>query len=200
MVRSATLKWSEHLNSSSCDNPPTGTDPLDTLHHSCYITFVPETTTMLTGPALVSKVSELQAQNVSTSEIVRQCGYIKENGNLSYVDFYTELLTEKGLINQEEDPKIAEEHREEYDRLCANYAEDAVKAFIELYGEDNLEYFEEAYHGYYDSEEDFAEQYSNDVYGVDVPSFLVIDWAATWNCSLRYDFDYENGYVFNKNF
>ena len=32
-----------------------------------------------------------------------------------------------------------------------------------------------------------------------LPDCLVIDWEATWNCSLRYDFDFEDGFVFNKN-
>jgi hypothetical protein len=63
-----------------------------------------------------------------------------------------------------------------------------------------FEFFEEAFYGCYDSEGEFAEQFTNDVYGFDAPSFVVIDWEATWNCNLRYDFDFEDGFVFCKNF
>lgn len=153
---------------------------------------------MLTGPALVSKVSELQAQKISTSDIVRECGYIKEDGKLAYTDFYTALLTEKGLINQKEETEISEEYREKYDELCKFYGQDPVDEFIELYSEEDLEHFEDAYVGYYDSEADFAEEFTNDVYS-DVPSYVVVDWEATWNCNLRYDFDFVNGCVFRNN-
>ena len=86
-----------------------------------------------------------------------------------------------------------------YTKLCGDYGKDAVNAFLELYTENDLEYFEEAYQGRYDSESEFAEQFTTDVYGFDAPSFVVVDWDATWNCNLRYDFDFEDGFVFNKN-
>jgi hypothetical protein len=28
---------------------------------------------------------------------------------------------------------------------------------------------------------------------------VIVDWDATWNYNLRYDFDYEDGFVFDKN-
>jgi hypothetical protein len=28
----------------------------------------------------------------------------------------------------------------------------------------------------------------------------VIDWEATWNSSLQYDFSFVEGFIFNKNF
>jgi hypothetical protein len=28
----------------------------------------------------------------------------------------------------------------------------------------------------------------------------VIDWTQTWECNLRYDFDFTDGFVFHKNF
>jgi antirestriction protein len=134
------------------------------------------------------------------SDIVRECGYIKEDGKLAYTDFYTELLTVKGILNNDTpENEISGEYQEQYQKLSETYGKDAVDAFLELYDEDDLESFEEAYYGSYDSEADFAEQFVNDVYGVDVPSILVIDWEATWNCNLRYDFDFEDGFVFNKN-
>jgi hypothetical protein len=156
---------------------------------------------MLTGNALLTKVNELQAQDAKMSDIVRACGYEIE-GKLKYTQFYTELLTVKGLINNDTlEDEISEEYQELYTKLCENYSKDAVNAFLELHDDESLlEYFEEAYQGRYDSESDFAEQFTTDVYGFDAPSFVVIDWDATWNCNLRYDYDFEDGFVFNKNF
>ena len=56
---------------------------------------------MLTGNDLLNRVNELQAQEppAKMSDIVRECGYIKEDGKLAYTDFYTELLTVKGILN-----------------------------------------------------------------------------------------------------
>jgi hypothetical protein len=157
---------------------------------------------MLTGNALLTLVTEMQAQEppAKMSDIVRACGY-ERDGKLKYTEFYTELLTVKGLINNDtlEENEISEEYQEVYTKLCGDYGKDAVEAFLELYSEDDLESFEEAYQGRYDSEAEFAEQFTTDVYGFDVPSFVVVDWDATWNCGLRYDYDFEDGFVFNKN-
>jgi hypothetical protein len=157
---------------------------------------------MLTGNDLLTKVTELQAQEppAKMSEIVRACGY-EIDGKLKYTDFYTELLTVKGLLNNEtsENDEISEEYQEEYTKLCEEYGKAAVSAFLELYDEADLEHFQDAYRGEYETEADFAETFTNDVYGFDVPSFVVVDWDATWNSNLRYDFDYEDGFVFDKN-
>ena len=159
---------------------------------------------MLTGSDLLSKVTEMQAQDppAKMSEIVRACGY-ERDGKLKYTEFYTELLTVKGLINNPimDENEISEEYQELYQNLCDSYGKDAVNAFLELHDDESLlEYFEEAYQGRYEDEAEFAEQFTTDVYGFDAPSFVVIDWEATWNCNLRYDFDFEDGFVFSKNF
>jgi hypothetical protein len=157
---------------------------------------------MLTGNDLLTRVNEMQAQEppAKMSEIVRACGY-EIDGKVHYTAFYTELLTVKGLINNEtlENDEISEEYQEKYSELCENYSKDAVNAFLELYTEEDLQYFEEAYQGRYDSEADFAEEFTTEVYGFDAPSFVVVDWDATWNCNLRYDYDFEDGFVFSKN-
>ena len=157
---------------------------------------------MLTGNDLLTLVTEMQAQEppAKMSDIVRACGY-ERDGKLKYTEFYTELLTVKGLINNDtlEENEISEEYQEVYTKLCGDYGKDAVDAFLELYSEDDLESFEEAYQGRYDSEAAFAEEFTTDIYGFDAPSFVVVDWDATWDHNLRYDFDFEDGFVFNKN-
>ena len=158
---------------------------------------------MLTGNALLTLVNELQAQEppAKMSDIVRACGYEIE-GKLKYTEFYTELLTVKGLINNDtlDENEISEEYQEVYTKLCGDYGRDAVDAFLELYSENDLESFEEAYQGRYDDEATFAEEFTCEVLGVDIPQHIVVDWEATWNCNLRYDYDFEDGFVFNKNF
>ena len=156
---------------------------------------------MLTGINLLNKVNELQEQGAKATEIVRACGY-EYDGKVHYTQFYTELLTVKGILNKATPnaDDVSEEYREQYLDLCEEFGKDAVQAFLELYTEEDLQYFQDAYQGRYDDEAEFAEQFTNDVYGIDIPSYIVIDWDATWNCNLRYDFDFEDGFVFNKNF
>lgn len=152
---------------------------------------------MLKGTELVSKVTTMQAQEppAKMSDIVRACGYEVE-GKLKYTEFYTELLGAKGLLNKPELKEISEEYQEIYDELCENYGEDAVNAFLDIWEESDLHGFEDAFQGRYEDEADFAEQFTTDCYGLNVPSFVVIDWQATWDQGLRYDYEFADGFVF----
>jgi len=74
---------------------------------------------------------------------------------------------------------------------------DAIEAYVAEVGIDCIGGFEEAYVGEYESEADFAEQHYVDLYNVNIPDGIVVDWQATWDTNLSYDFAYNNGYVFN---
>ena len=152
---------------------------------------------MLTGTALVSKVTEMQAQEppAKMSDIVRACGY-EIDGKLNYTKFYVKLLDAKSLLNKTPEPEISEEYQKIYDELCENYGEDAVEAFLTICEESDLQHFEDAYQGQYDSEADFAEQTTTDCYALNIPSFVVVDWQATWDYNLRHDYEFVDGYVF----
>ena len=76
---------------------------------------------------------------------------------------------------------------------------DVVDAFIDYHGVSYAEHAEDAYRGNYNSGADFAEEFYNEIYD-DVPSFLVVDWEATWEQNLSYEFDFVNGYVFSSSF
>ena len=56
-----------------------------------------------------------------------------------------------------------------------------------------------AYHSEeYNWESEFAEHYADDYLNTDFPTFIVIDWQATWDCNLRYDFstiEYSDGTI-----
>ena len=76
---------------------------------------------------------------------------------------------------------------EEYCRCGEAIGYDAVDALIdENGGIDDIEGCDDRFRGWYESEADFAEEFYNEI--SDVPCALVIDWQATYDTSLRYDF------------
>ncbi len=83
---------------------------------------------------------------------------------------------------------------EEYCRCGEAIGYDAVDAFIDEMGDMSyVDCCDEKFRGWYESTADFAEQYYDELY--DVPSAIVVDWEATWDSSLRYDFTAcEKGY------
>ena len=92
---------------------------------------------------------------------------------------------------------------EEYVRCGEAIGYDAVDALIEEMGDMSyIDCCDDRYRGEYESEADFAESYYNDI--CDVPGGLVIDWQATYDSNLRYDFtccekSYRVVYVFSDN-
>ena len=76
---------------------------------------------------------------------------------------------------------------EEYVRCGEAIGYEAVDALIEEMGDVSyIDCCDERYRGCYDNEADFAEDFYNEI--MDVPDALVIDWEATWDQNLRYDF------------
>ena len=76
---------------------------------------------------------------------------------------------------------------EEYVRVGEAIGYDAVDALIgEMGCVSDIEGCDERYRGVYESTADFAEEFYNEI--SDVPSALVIDWEATYDTSLRYDY------------
>ena len=120
------------------------------------------------------------------------------------VDFIEENCID-GEYDLDDALKFIDEHNEddfvayydEYIRCGEAIGYDAVDAFVEEMG--CLSYVEncdDKYRGEYRTEADFAEEYYSDLY--DVPCALVVDWEATWESSLRYDFTFCNGYMFSE--
>ena len=75
---------------------------------------------------------------------------------------------------------------EEYVRCGEIIGYEAVDALASENGLSDIEDCEEPYQGHYHNEAEFAEEFYSELY--EVPSALVIDWQATWDTSLRYDF------------
>lgn len=124
--------------------------------------------------ATVVKIDELLEDNYELTDILE---FIDEHNEDDFVAYY-----------------------EQYVEQGENLGYDVVDAFIDYHGDVSyVEHVEDAYRGVYESEAEFAEEFTNDVYG-DVPSFVVVDWAATWDNNLSYDFDFVKGFVFSSSF
>ena len=130
----------------------------------------------------------------------------KEVLKLETVEFIEENCVE-GEYDLDDALKFIDEHGEtdfvayydEYIRVGEILGYDVVDAFIEYHGGVSyVEHVEDAYRGCYADGADFAEEFYSDL--GDVPSGLVIDWEATWQQNLSYDFDFVNGYVFSSSF
>jgi hypothetical protein len=121
----------------------------------------------------VEKIDELLEDSYALEDILE---FIDANNEDDFVAFYEEYVTQGEDIGY-----------------------DVVDAFVGYHGLSCVENVRDAYRGVYSSGADFAEEFYNDVYG-DVPSFLVVDWEATWEQSMKYDFDFVDGYVFDSNF
>lgn len=153
------------------------------------------TQTQLTGDALLAKIAEFDS-TVTATEKAAACGYLKDNGKVDYVAFYTQLLDAKGLLyNDDEDEEVSEVRAD----LNERFGSDAVDAFCEIWSDFDLKFFEDAYVGCYESGAAFAEELVSDCYGLsNLPSFVTIDWADTWD-NLRHDYYEQDGFIFNAN-
>jgi len=76
---------------------------------------------------------------------------------------------------------------EEYVRCGEIIGYEAVDALIEESGIDAIEDCDERYQGHYHSVADFAEEFVSEM-GYDIPAIVEVDWEATWERNLYYDF------------
>ena len=89
---------------------------------------------------------------------------------------------------------------EDYTRMVEEYDQETVDSFIEVFDLMDVEHLQDAYHGQYSSEAEFAENFVNDCYGLpDMPYWISIDWEKTWDDGLSWDYTFNNGYVFCNN-
>lgn len=121
---------------------------------------------------------------------------------------FIQQLTEEESYDEQSIYEFISEHGEddflkfyeEYVQLGENGSYESVDAFIDEFGLENLSAFDDSYHGEWDSPEDFVESFVNDCFELNLPSFIEIDWTATWELNLKYDFVFNNGFVFDRNF
>jgi hypothetical protein len=94
---------------------------------------------------------------------------------------------------------LLEGHYETWAEIDESFDQDAIEAFVEEFGIENIEHFEDAYSGVYESEEQFAEEYFTECMDVQIPEGIVVDWEQTWDYSLRPIYTYCDGFVFHNN-
>ena len=89
---------------------------------------------------------------------------------------------------------------EEFADAMENYDRWAVIAFIGEFGISCISHFSESFQGTFRSEAEFAEEFCTQQN--EIPFYIVADWQATWDYSLRHDysFDADSGAVFLQNF
>ena len=89
---------------------------------------------------------------------------------------------------------------EEYLQTVDQYGEEVVSAFLDIFDIDSIGSLSDAYQGDYESGAEFAESLVNDCYSMDMPSWVEVDWQATWDNALSYDYSESDGHIFNNNF
>ena len=82
------------------------------------------------------------------------------------------------------------EYYEQYGSLVDDYGQGLVDEYIECYFLDAIDHFEDVYQGEYESGGEFAEQIASDCGYIsrDFPSWIEIDWQATWDNGLSHDY------------
>ena len=124
----------------------------------------------LTGEDLLAKLQELG--ELSKSELCRECGYVhterKEDGTerLAFTDFFTAILDAKGETLDDKNAETIEvedeENREIIEDLILSHGEGPVNTFLELYGEVEIDNFEQSYRGEFSDGVEFAEFWINE--------------------------------------
>ena len=130
----------------------------------------------------------------------------KEVYSQETVDVIEELIVDsyalEDIVNFIDNNSEAEfrSYYQTYVETGEEYSYEAVDAFIDQFGLHSLvdDNFQDSYRGQYDSKADYAESYVSDCYVVDLPSFLEIDWEASFN-NLDVVFS-KDGYVFDNQF
>ena len=95
-----------------------------------------------------------------------------------------------------------ESYIEDYLQAVDEYDEEVVEAFIEIFDINCIGSLSDAYQGKWDSGAEFAQNLAEDCGEVprDMPSWIEIDWKASWD-NLDYDYtEGSGGHIFSQNF
>ena len=77
------------------------------------------------------------------------------------------------------------EHYDTYYRLCDDYSMELVDNFANYFDIDTIPHFEDMYEGHFETGQDFAFYYVNEVDKTtkDIPNWVTIDYADIWAVS-----------------
>jgi hypothetical protein len=155
------------------------------------------------APEIVAIVDELVEDGYELEEVLSVLDYFGEKYQENLKEIFEELEN-TGALKEELYDYLEEQgidelgYFEQYQEVMSNYDENAVNAFLSLYSVSDLHAFEESYEGHCDDVRDFVENYL-EMLGENIPSWIVVDYEATWNASLRFDYNEEDGYYFRSN-
>ena len=156
---------------------------------------------VLSGDELLEFVTT-HATTLSNSEMCKRLGYPSQQ---AFVDALTAARLFRGEYTDAHGTPTHDvdllEHLESI--LCISQSEviDIAVTLRDDYGINDLQDFQDvyAYHSEeYNWESEFAEHWVIDVLERDVNFPVVVDWQATWDCNLRYDFstiEYSDGTI-----
>ena len=151
---------------------------------------------MLKGTELLETIASMPEGSTRTEQC-RACGY-EIDGKLHFTAFFEAILEARGEIHQPETIEAEDsDYQEQINELLEDYPAEAIRAFIKLYGEDDLDRFTDSYQGEMSGAE-FAEQLVTDCYCLDLPGFVEVDWEATWENLERHDFSEQDGFIFSE--
>ena len=182
---------------------------------------------MLKGDSLLNFVNEkmplINRGELTRTDMIKDAGYVNDNGTAAYVAFYTELLNARGVVPttntdamEEEYDAMSEDEKDLYDKITDILGEkwtheETVEFMDELdeIGLANASDFEDAYEWTHDSyssyaEKEFSEYFCIEVMGAEIPECVLsaVDWQDVWDHNLRYDFssiETANGTFFFRN-
>jgi len=89
---------------------------------------------------------------------------------------------------------------EDYCQALAEFDQQTVDSFLEVFDLMDIEHLGDAYMGHHGSGAEFAESFVSDCGYVhnDLPYWIAIDWEETWE-NLSYDYSESNGYILTNN-
>ena len=98
------------------------------------------------------------------------------------------------------------EHYDTYYRLCEDYSMELVDNFANYFDIDNIPNFEDMYEGHFETGQDFADYWCNEVNEStkNLPSWLTVDYQNIWETKLSNDYveidcdgyEYTYGHIF----
>ena len=177
------------------------------------MTTTPIPTFMLRGDSLVAFVDDkmplIDRGELTRTDMIKDAGYVYDNGKAMYVEFYTELLNAKGVIpvtttdtDYAEYDALSTDDKDLYDKITDMLGEkwtheETIEFMDELddIGITTASEFEDAYEWTHDSyssyaEKEFAEYWCIEVMDSHIPDIVLaaVDWQDVWDHNLRYDF------------
>ena len=129
---------------------------------------------------LFPATQEFIRDNADSYAIEDMMEFIQEHGEADFVEFYDDYII--------------------YSEKLGRNGYEIIDAFVELMGGfHDIDKAAENYQGEYSTDAEFAEDYYAQR-DIDIPGDLVIDWEATYESSLRFDYSSENDHYFCTSF